>query len=65
VRYFAISAANFSISTLVSQKQHSFKLNIKDNFLKCTNTKIRSKPNYTQILSYDTYFNIAEPEASC
>jgi len=54
-----ISAANFSISTLVLQKQHSFK-NIKDNFLKCTNTKIRSKPFYTQILSNDTYCNIAE-----
>jgi len=25
VRHFAISAANFSISTLVLQKQHSFK----------------------------------------
>jgi len=24
VRYFAITAANFSISTLVLQKQHSF-----------------------------------------
>jgi len=25
MRYFAINAANFSISTLVLQKQHSFK----------------------------------------
>ena len=54
MRHFAISAANFSISTFVLQKQHSF-INIKDDFLKSTNTKIRSKPIYTQILSLDTY----------
>ena len=62
VRYFAITAANFSISTLVLQKQHSFKH--KRHFLKCTNTKIRSKPFYTQILCYDTYCNIAERNLS-
>jgi len=55
MRHFAINAANFSISTLLLQKQHS---------LKCTNTKIRSKPFYTQILSYDTYFNIAKRNLS-
>jgi len=62
VRHFAISAANFSISTLVLQ--NSIALNIKDKFLKCTNTKIRSKPFYTQILSYDTYFDTAEQNLS-
>jgi len=61
VRHFAINAANFSISTLVLQKQHSFKHN---NVLKCANIKFISKPFYAQILSYDTYFNIAERNLS-
>jgi len=52
MRHFAISAANFSISTLVLQKQHSSK---HSDFLKCTNQKIRSKPFYRQILSYNTH----------
>jgi len=37
MRHFAIIAANFSISALVLQKQH--RLNIRDDFLKWTNTK--------------------------
>ena len=37
MRHFAITAANFSISTLVVQKRHRFKHS--DDFLKGTNTK--------------------------
>ena len=43
----------------------SIALNTKVDFLKCTDTKMRSKPFYTQILSYDTYFNIAERNLLC
>jgi len=51
------------IFTLVLQKQHRFKH--KRRFSQeCTNTEIRSKPFYTQILSYDTYFNTAERNLS-
>jgi len=46
VRYFAINAANFSISTLVLQKQHSFKH--KRRFSQVHKHKNRSKPFYTQ-----------------
>jgi len=46
VRHFAISAANFSISTLVLQKRR---------FSQVNKHKIRSKPFYTEILSYNTF----------
>jgi len=52
MRHFAISAANFSISTLVLQKWHMFKH--KRRFSQVNKHKIRSKSFYTQILSYDT-----------
>ena len=44
--------------------RNSTALNIKDDFLKCTNTKIILKPFYIQILSYDTYYNTAERNLS-
>jgi len=50
VRHFDIRAA-----FLLYFYRNSTGLNIKDDFLKCTNTKIRLKPFYTQILSYDTF----------
>jgi len=56
VRHFAISAATFSISALVLQKQHSFKH--KRRFSQVHKRKNRIK--IAQILSYGTYFNIAE-----
>ena len=62
VTHFATNAADFSISTLVLQKQHSFKH--KRRFSQVDKHKIRSKPFYTQILSYDTSFNIAEQNLS-
>jgi len=51
VRHFAYSASNCSISTLVLQKQHSFKH--KRQFSQVHKQKITSKPTYTQILSYN------------
>ena len=53
MRHFAISAANFSISTLVLQKQHRFKH--KRRFSQVNKHKIRSKSFYTQILSYSMF----------
>jgi len=53
VRHFAINAANFSISALVLQKQYRFKHKIQ--FFQVHKHKVRSKPFYTQILSYATF----------
>jgi len=53
VRHFAASAANYSISTLVLQKQHSFKR--KRRFSQVHKQKIKSKQTYMQILSLNTY----------
>jgi len=53
MRHLAISPANFSISTLVLQKWHRFKH--KRRFFQVNKHKIRSKPFYTQILSYNTF----------
>ena len=53
MRHFAISAANFSISTLVLQKQH--RLKHKRQFSQLNKHKIRSKSFYTQILCYDMF----------
>jgi len=47
MRHFAIGAANFSISTLVLQKQHRFKH--KRQFSHVNKHKIRSKSFNTQI----------------
>jgi len=46
MRYFAISAANFTISTLVLQKQNSFKH--KRRFSQVIKHKIRSESFYTK-----------------
>jgi len=63
MRHFAINAANFRNSTLVLQKQQSFKH--KRRFSQVHKHKeIISKPFYIQILSCDTYFNIAERNLS-
>jgi len=62
VRHFAINAANFSTFALVLQKQHSFKH--KRRFSHVHKHKNQMKTVYTQILSYDTYFNIAERNLS-
>jgi len=53
VRHLDISAANFSISTLVLPKQQRFKH--KRRFSQVNKHKIRSEPFYTQILSYDKF----------
>jgi len=53
VRHFAISAANFSISTLVLQKQHRFKH--KRWFSQVHKHKNQIKTIYTPILSYDAF----------
>ena len=53
MRYFAISAANFSTSTLVLQKQHRFKH--KRRFSQVNTHEIRSKSFYAQTLSYDVF----------
>jgi len=53
MRHFGISAANFSISTLVLQKQH--RLKHKRPFSQVNKQKIRSKSFYTKILSYDMF----------
>ena len=53
VRHLAISPANFSISTLVLLKWHRFKH--KRRFSQVNKHKIRSKPLYTHILSYNTF----------
>jgi len=53
VRHLAISAANFSISTLVLPKQQRFKH--KRRFSQVHQQKNQIKTIYTQILSYDTF----------
>ena len=53
MRRFAISAANFSVSTLVLLKQHRFKH--KRRFSQVQKHTNQIKTIYTQILSYDTF----------
>jgi len=60
VRHLDISAANFSISTLVLAKQQRFKH-------KRRYSQVHKHKNWimiTQILSYGTYFNIVERNLS-
>jgi len=53
MRYFVISAANFIISTLVLQKQQSFKHKIR--FSQVHEHKNQIKTILRTILSYDTF----------
>jgi len=62
VRHFAISAAYFSISTLVLQKQQMFKH--KRRFSQVNKHRNEIKNIYIQILRYNTDFNIAERKLS-
>jgi len=55
MRHFAIGAANFSISTLVLQKQHRFKHKRRSSQANKHKHKIRSKSFYTQILSFNMF----------
>jgi len=59
---FANSAAIFSTSSLVLQKQHSFKH--KRRFSQVYKHQNQIKTIYMQILHYDTYFNIADRNLS-
>ena len=61
MRHLAISAANFSISTIVLPKQHRFKH--KRRFSQVYKHRNQIKTIYTQILSYDT-FEMQKKDAS-